>query len=734
MAVLGVLAIGAASLLGGRGGTDTAGPGDTTAPTVAASDVPATTTEQLAPVETEPPPSTTDNEGGTPPKVVAGDPGVADEVPIWTKGVFAVPEALRDLEANTTIVVVTRDGVLRELDLPSGNTRQIDVGPVFGFNQFLVGRSSTLLSGDTSLTTRPSAGFYRAGFPPVDLGRDSSSANFAVRPSSDEFIGFVFGEGPDDYLELTVQADGTMTTTPASAADWRVPWLRRFGPNGNEIFVEGGTVFEARPDGSVALVTRGEVLSYSSHHLLVRECDDDYVCTESTIDGLTGEHRPVIIGPEHVEGLVDGAQVSPDGNMLWFVKYGPEPTELIMDLSTGETIDIGASSLSGQGGQFATGSHVWTADSSGIIRSAVTTLEFVDATTGEATSIGDEFASPVMYGVRLDLVGVPAPVLDDTIDTGIRIVGYGDSTTGGFNGVHRIDIDSGQIVSVDVDRIQSSAPVFVFSDPAGISVVSYDHVDGIRLEGDSATPITVDSFHGLMLAGPQPGTAWVPQESGPLGQTTLYELFDSLGQQVDGQLRVPTDSTGISASADGLGGVVALSNLGGAFIIDETGTERITTGELLALGPTVAIADECDDSYVCAMVSIDRASGERTVFEPSILTASTGVSPQPVGSGQSVDPSGQVALMYNSVSEGFMFADLVTGRMAPAPAPDLLSAVVWSVDGRAAVYLSEGVLNLYRRSTADVRPLPQFPELRAFIELSSVAPVGLVSGPERSPT
>lgn len=725
VAVLGVLAIGAASLLAGRGGTDTADsadPGDTTAPTVAASDAPAATTEQLAPVETESAPPSTESTSVVPQAGTDGPtrPGVDDEA-TWASGRFVVPEPLRDLEATTTIVVVTRNGILRELDLPSGNTREIDVGPVFGFNQFLVGRSSTLLSGDSRLTDRPSAVLYRAGFPPVDLGPESAAAAvFFPRPSSDEFTGYLFGTGPDDYLDLLVQADGNMTTTPASVGDGRVPWLRRYAPNGNELFTRGGATYEERPDGSVALVTHGEVLSYSSHHLLVRECDDDYVCTEWLIDGETGERRPAVIGPEFVEGRVGDAQVSPDGNKLWFVWFGAEPSELIMDLSTGQTIDIGASSLSGQGGQLTSGTHVWTADGSGIIRSAVTALEYVDATTGATTSIGDEFSSPVMYGVRLDLNPVPPPNLDGTVDSGIQIAGYGDSTTG-VSGVHRIDIDTGEIISVDVDPIQSGAPVFVVADPVGISAVSYDNVDGIRVEGDSVSSITVDSLRGPMLAGPRPDTLWVPQENGPLGHPTFYELFDSLGRPADGQLRLPKDSTGASGS-DGAGGVVAISTLGGAFIIDQAGAERITTGDLLALGPSVAIADECDDGFVCGTVSIDRATGERTTLEPSLLTASIGVPPQLVGSGRTVDPTGQVAVVFNRVTENYMFADLVTGAVAPAPDIDVLSTIAWSDDGRAAVFLADGVLQLYERSKAGVRPLTRFPELRAFSELAPVDP------------
>lgn len=734
VAVLGVLGLVAINLIAGRddsgSSTDAS---DTSEVSVPDSDAPPATDGQLEPAVTEPSPTTTAAPSQPAPDDVFPGTGPLGESgdPTWTKGVFAPPAALRDAEIPTTIVLVTSDGVLRELDMASGQMVELEIGPSVFSNQMVVGRSSTLISGAQGAVGAGTAVVYRAGERPIDLGGETGQATFTARPSSDEFVGFRFGVGPDDFRDLVVSPDGVLQETPTSLEDVRPPWLRRYAPNGSELFSDGGSIFAEDAEGSVSLLTSGELLASSSHHMLVRECDATHVCTWSVIDGATTERQVVQVGPEFVPAFVaQSAQLSPDGSKLWFSRFDKESSEFIMDLTTGTALVI-ASGAGPAEIEPSADRYVWTADSAGVIRSTTSSLEFVDATTGERSEFADEFANPIAFGVRLDLVGVPSPPTLEPVVTDIQLAGYGEGA------VYFIDVDTGDIARIPVDEIQSEAPVFVVPDQNGVSVVSYDNVDGVRVEGDVVTPINDGPFSGPMVAGLRPDTLWVPGDRSSGGLPGTYDLFDSLGRPVDGTIRLPKNADG-AAGSDGQGGVVAQSAIGGAYAIGPNGVERITTGQLLALGSTTAVADECDDDFVCGVVVIDRLTGERTALAQIVLASVVAEPPQTLGlMGRSVSPNGDVALMFNKVSGEMIFVDLVTGEAVPAPTPDFESTLVWSADGGAAVYLSDGRLRLYDRSSSSVRLLDQFPQLRAVAELPPAVPVGLVGAvgaPTPSPT
>jgi hypothetical protein len=71
---------------------------------------------------------------------------------------------------------------------------------------------------------------------------------------------------------------------------------------------------------------------------------------------------------------------------------------------------------------------------------------------------------------------------------------------------------------------------------------------------------------------------------------------------------------GLSAQAvsDGAG-YLLFSGTGGVYDARPGGLHRITTGSLLAAGPTGWLATDCDDDHRCVTVLIDRASGARRV-------------------------------------------------------------------------------------------------------------------------
>jgi hypothetical protein len=57
--------------------------------------------------------------------------------------------------------------------------------------------------------------------------------------------------------------------------------------------------------------------------------------------------------------------------------------------------------------------------------------------------------------------------------------------------------------------------------------------------------------------------------------------------------------------------------VGGTYDARPDGLHRITTGSVVAVGPTGWLAEECDDRHRCTLDVIDRHSGERRVLGPT---------------------------------------------------------------------------------------------------------------------
>jgi hypothetical protein len=77
-------------------------------------------------------------------------------------------------------------------------------------------------------------------------------------------------------------------------------------------------------------------------------------------------------------------------------------------------------------------------------------------------------------------------------------------------------------------------------------------------------------------------------------------------------------STGVSlpvqyAGPDGAGYLLA-TMVGGTYEARPGQLHRITTGSILAIGPTGWLAEECDDRHRCTLDVIDRHRGERRVL------------------------------------------------------------------------------------------------------------------------
>jgi hypothetical protein len=219
--------------------------------------------------------------------------------------------------------------------------------------------------------------------------------------------------------------------------------------------------------------------------------------------------------------------------------------------------------------------------------------------------------------------------------------------------------------------------LFVGSDR--VLVRSLDGISGyVVRDGKQASELSPLLRQGIwMLPGPDGQHLWTDQADGELGQLALLSLDGNpTGLTID----VPM-GTGVLGS-DGTG-YALLAGIGGVYDARPGGAHRISTGMLLASGPTRWLTVECDDSLSCANVVIDRISGARRTLNRRIDSTDQ-------NSG-TISPDGRTAAMLGQGgidSRGIDLLDLDSGASLPVEVTQSSSGVVnspqlfWSPDSR----------------------------------------------------
>jgi hypothetical protein len=168
------------------------------------------------------------------------------------------------------------------------------------------------------------------------------------------------------------------------------------------------------------------------------------------------------------------------------------------------------------------------------------------------------------------------------------------------------------------------------------------------------------------------------------------------------------------AGSDPVGGVV-VGAPGGTYAVGPDGALRLTTGNLIALSPRVALVTDCGEDFSdCGVFVVDRASGQRTELELSAPGNPIGVFdlqsagfwgyPELLGA---VSPDDRWApTMVTGGRQQFGLLDLTTGEYVPI-SPNPPSGLWWSPDGRSVIYNQNGRLMLFdpvQRTWTDVLP------------------------------
>jgi hypothetical protein len=174
------------------------------------------------------------------------------------------------------------------------------------------------------------------------------------------------------------------------------------------------------------------------------------------------------------------------------------------------------------------------------------------------------------------------------------------------------------------------------------------------------------------------------------------------GTVVGGRFTAPASAQS-PLEPDGAGSFYFIG-VGGAYDVRSGVLNRVTTGSLLAVGPSHWVAVECDDAYLCATVVVDVGTGIRRVLGgPREVNV-------PIGA---VAPDGAVAATYRISAAGALslqLLDLTSGRVRPVRvqlSQDFRDgSVVWAPDSsRLFVVDAASRIQVVDPATGAVRPL-----------------------------
>jgi hypothetical protein len=246
----------------------------------------------------------------------------------------------------------------------------------------------------------------------------------------------------------------------------------------------------------------------------------------------------------------------------------------------------------------------------------------------------------------------------------------------GADGVVRIELSRGRITRTAVPPVDSSGPISFLAGPGTAIVRPLDAVAGYSVP-DGRPALTLAGplgGSGPALPGPDPAHLWVvvPSE----GQMQAMRLIGFDGRPTASSIALPPISGG-NAAPDGAGYLMVYA-AGGTYDLRPGSVRRITTGQLLAIGPTGWLALECDDQLHCFTVAIDRSTWARRVLGPVIST---------VGPPGLISPDGRAAAIVALDSTGAASVHVID--MSNGKDRGLAvwvrgngDGMVWSPDGR----------------------------------------------------
>jgi hypothetical protein len=331
---------------------------------------------------------------------------------------------------------------------------------------------------------------------------------------------------------------------------------------------------------------------------------------------------PAVI-PDDFDQFGFGVALSPDGSAATWLRSGPTRQDrVILDFDAGEVAAAPSETW--------TNGSTWAADNSGVFDIAGGELHFIDRATGESVAFGRELGPLLTLGVRRPDAELPEPPLivsaAVTPSEPIGATGLVLSAAPNNGGVGVLSIDSGELATWQSAPVGRGTAVLAPS-ADGVLVLPADGSPPFRTTPGSETTLPPDvAAAGPLLVGPTDDTVWVPDADAPR-DTVRYRLLRLDGTVADDLGSATVDAPDATLlGGDGRGALVVLRR-GDVFVVGVDGAARLTTGELIAIGPTTAYVRECESLDGCVVVRVERVTQQRTPVSSGsgVLDGLTGV-------------------------------------------------------------------------------------------------------------
>jgi hypothetical protein len=292
--------------------------------------------------------------------------------------------------------------------------------------------------------------------------------------------------------------------------------------------------------------------------------------------------------------------------------------------------------------------------------------------------------------------------------------------------VVRIQFARGRITRTAHPPLLSGGPVTFVTDAEGALVRPIDFVPGYLIpDGEAAreAPGALGAG-GPVFPGPDPRHLWVSSST----NDNRMVLVGMDGRRTGPWIAAPPQSAPVNTSLLAIPdqtGYLLFPGIGGVYDVRPSGTSRVTTGTVLAVGPTRWLAAECTSRTRCRPVVIDRSTGVRYPLNTRV-PLSTRLNGADLSTAGVISPDGAtVAVLVGSPQARIEIIDLATGAAHALPLRiDLSGAdtgwawetMVWSPDSRLLFVAANGDLDAVNQRTGQITNLshtlgPALPQL-----------------------
>ena len=310
------------------GADDSAGPEATIADSTTSVPAVAAPPETLAPVETIPPEWS----------VVEVDPAPATEITrgSWVEWSIDVPDQLARLGSPTDVVVLTGEGRLHVIALPSGNVRSTSVGDAYSEGRVTVSSDAVAVAQNDELTVLSASSVDAPVAEPTEIPR------VAARGDTGEFV--VFGGRStiaEPERQWIIGSDGSVDDVTDGVFSDFASWELRFLASGELVANGPDGVVAVDANGSSRPIGPGELVGSGARHVAVRRCDPE--CAYRVVDAATSTAAPAPLGELDAYRYWDtSVRVSPDGRFVQYADWRRyDPSWRLIDLDTGAGADLG---------------------------------------------------------------------------------------------------------------------------------------------------------------------------------------------------------------------------------------------------------------------------------------------------------------------------------------------------------------------------------------------------------